>query len=207
MSEELQFEADTHTYRFAGQVVPGVTSVLEQLQYLQGVPWALLESARHFGNHVHMACDLFNRGDLDEDSLDPNLAPYLAAYKQFLSQTGFVVTASEQFVHHKRLRYAGRADLFGTWKDTTWVVDLKSGEVPFTIGAQLAAYQGAAVDRPRRRLCVQLGPDGYRLFEQKDLSDFSLFTSALNCYQFLKKHHPRKLDHANQSRRFEDSAT
>ena len=203
---ELLFEAETHTYWHAGKRVPGVTAVLEQLQHLQGVPWEVLKAAQVFGTHVHMACDLYNRGELDEEALDPHLMPYLEGYKRFLGETGFTVTASEQRLFNRKLLYAGTADLFGTWKGTTWVVDLKSGVVPSTVGAQLAAYQNAAAEKPRRRLCVQLSPGDYRLFEQKDPGDFSLFLSALNCYRHILKHNPGKFDHADQSRRFENTA-
>lgn len=198
MIEGLTFEAEGHMYRYKGQVVPSVTQILEPLQYLQGVPWEILEAAREFGVHVHLACHLWNSGELDEETLDPALAPYLADWKQFLSETGFFLTGSESRVFNKLHKYAGTADAFGNWKGTTWVLDIKSGVVPSTVGAQLAAYQQAASDRPRRRLCVQLTGHGYKLHEQKDLSDFSLFTSALNCYRHNQKHHPRSLEHGNR---------
>lgn len=186
----LEFDAETHTYRYGGRVVPGVTSVLEPLQYLDGVPWAVLEAAREFGTNVHLACHLWNQNELDLRALDPALLPYLRGWTRFLEESGFIVTASEQRVYNK-IGYAGTADAFGTWQGTTWVLDIKSGVVPDTVGPQLAAYQQAALDRPRRRLCVQLVGDGeYRLHEQKDLGDFQMFLSALNVYKFLQKRKP-----------------
>lgn len=187
---ELEFDARTHTYRHGGRVVPGVTSVLEQLQYLDGVPWAVLEAAREFGTNVHLACHLWNQGILNVEALDPALKPYLADWIAFLNETGFYVTASESRIFHQTFRYAGTADAFGTWQKTSWVVDIKSGAVPDTVGPQLAAYQQAAIMRPRRRLCVQLTGHGYKLHEQKDLSDFALFTSALNLYRYRMKRKP-----------------
>lgn len=191
MTEGLEFDAEGHVYRFKGRVVPGVTSILEPLQFLDGVPWSILEAAREFGTHVHLACHLHNIGQLDEELLDPALKPYLAGWKEFLDNSGFVVTSSEQRVYHSQLGYAGTADAFGTMIDTTWVIDIKSGVVPDTVGAQLAAYQQAYEPRPRRRMCVQLIGDGdYRVHEQKDLSDFALFQSALNIYKFRVKRKP-----------------
>jgi hypothetical protein len=188
---ELTFEPDGHIYRCDGRVVPGVTAVLEPLQYLEGVPWAVLEAAREFGTHVHIACDLWTRHMLDLESLDPALLPYLQGWIAFLAESGFVVTASEQRVHNRKLGYAGTADAFGTWKGTSWVLDIKSGVVPPTVGMQLSAYQMAADPIPRRRLCVQLTGDGhYKLHEQKNLADFNLFKSALNIFQFRQRRKP-----------------
>lgn len=188
MADGLQFDAERHIYTCNGRVVPGVTSVLEPLQFLDGVPWAVLEAARDFGSNVHLACHLFNTDKLDEAALDPALKPYLDGWIAFLNESGFHVMASEAQVHSRVFGYAGTADAFGTWQNTSWVVDIKSGVVPDTVGAQLAAYQHAARLRPRRRLCVQLTGDGrYRLHEQKDLSDFALFQSALNIYRYRMK--------------------
>lgn len=192
---ELTFEHEGHVYRYGGRVVPGVTSVLEPLQFLDGVPWAVLEAAREFGTHVHLACHLYNQDELDIATLDDALMPYLKGWIAFLSETGFVVTASEKRVYHRQIGYAGTADTLGEWQRTSWVVDIKSGVVPPTIGLQLAAYQQAAADtsamRPKRRLCVQLTGNGdYKLHEQKDPSDFHYFLSALNVHNFRQRRKP-----------------
>lgn len=193
MIDGLTFEAVGHVYRFNGIACPSVTQVLEPLQHLQGIPWAVLEEARERGTHVHEACHLLNQDDLDETALDARLARYVGSYKRFLSETGFVITASECRVFHRQMSYAGTADFFGTFRNTTWVVDIKSGVIPSTVGAQTAAYQQAATERPRRRACLQLSETDYRFVECKDLSDFSLFTSALNIFRFNQKHNPRAL--------------
>jgi hypothetical protein len=201
MIDGLTFEADGHVYRYKGRVVPSVTQVLEQLQYLQGIPWEVLKAAQEFGTHVHQACHLYNQNDLDEESLDPALVPWINSYKRFLSETGFVVVDSEMLVYNPLMRYAGQLDFWGRWRNTTWVVDIKSGVVPSTVGAQLSAYLNAmppAMEKPKKRACLQLSDTDYKFIEQKELSDFSLFTSALNCYRHNEKHNPRKLDNANR---------
>lgn len=220
MIDGLTFEAEGHVYRFKGRVVPSVTQVLEQLEVgsfvaaikeaMRGQTYAaqssaiadaiaVWQAAAEFGTHVHQACHLYNQDDLDEESLAPALMPYLNSYRLFLLETGFAVTGSETLLYNSLMGYAGAADIFGNWMQSTWVVDIKSGIVPKTVGAQLAAYQNAATKKPRRRLCLRLCPkeDGkpkYELYEQKELSDFSLFTSALNVYRFNQKHNSRKTD-------------
>lgn len=191
----LDFQEDGHIYRYKGAIVPGVTTVLQQLQYLQGIPWEVLEAAREFGTHVHQACHLYNQKDLVEEELDQALVPYLDQYKRFLSDTGFVVIQSELLVYNETARYAGQLDFTGNFRGTTWVVDIKSGVVPSTVGAQTAAYQGAipVASRPKKRACLQLSATDYRFIEQKEFGDFSLFLSALNCYRHNQKFNPRAL--------------
>ncbi len=187
----LEFEESGHVYRFQGREVPSVTTILASLESFAGVSAAILEAAREFGQHAHLACHLDNAGELDEESLDPALAPYVVGWRAFKSDTGFAVTSSEVRLYHATHKYAGTADAIGTLGGKCTVVDIKSGVVPATVGAQLAAYQSAATSAGtpvKRRLCVQLIGDGqYKLHEQKDPADWNLFLSALNIHHWLIK--------------------
>ena len=183
----IEFDAPTHVYRHEGRVIPSVTQILRAIENFDFVKPEILERAREFGRHAHQATDLFDRGELDEDSLDVALVPYLNGWKKCLLETGMVVTHSEQIVHNARMKYAGTLDKRATWKGTTWLVDLKSGGVPRSVGAQTSAYQMALEDKPRRRLCVQLKPDDYRLIACDKTTDFALFTSCLNIWNHLNE--------------------
>ena len=73
----FEFREEGHIYLLNGVRIPGVTEVL---------PWGYgsgHEFQRLRGKHVHSAIQLFNEGVLDEDSLDPQLLPYLSAYRKF----------------------------------------------------------------------------------------------------------------------------
>ena len=107
----LVFEEAGHVYRYHDKVVPSVTQLLSPLHDWGMISVNTLERAREFGVHVHKAVHLYNRGTLDEDSLDPNLVPRLNAYKMFLAETGFKVTASECLVYNEVLGYAGTYDI------------------------------------------------------------------------------------------------
>lgn len=189
----LDFDEATHTYRDSrGVVVPGVTSVLEPLQLYdwEDNPFItpdVLQRARDFGRHVHLAVHLFNIGELIEEELDPALVPYLAGWKAFLFETGCTITHSEQIVHHRRYGYAGMLDSRGLLSKRHWLIDVKTGSViPWTVGYQTAAYQEALPpdERPKNRLAVQLLENGrFRIHEQKDQGDFQIFLSALNIFK------------------------
>lgn len=189
LAHAIDFDAATHTYRVAGIVRPSVTQILHPIHNFDHVDPDVLERARQFGTHVHAATDLFDRGILDEDNLDLPLVPYLEAYKTFLLETGFVVTHSEERVYNPRQKYCGTLDRRGTWKGSTWLLDFKSGAVPRSVGLQTAGYQMSLDpgERPKRRLCLQLKRNSYRLIKCEESSDWSYFVGFLNVHRFMHR--------------------
>lgn len=190
----VEFDKQTHTYKLNGRRIPSVTQVLAPLEDFSRVPHDVLEAARLFGQHVHEACDLFNRGELDWLSLDPALVPYVESWRKFINDTGAVVIASEMRLVHPTLGYAGTPDVILAWGNRTVLPDLKStATVPHTVGAQTAAYakayQSMVGGREPDRYCIQLGADGkYKLHPRRDPADWSLFLSCLNIFKFKEKH-------------------
>ncbi len=199
----LEFDPVEHRYQLDGRPVPSVTQVLDPLLELWRVPADVLEAAAAFGTHVHMAVDLFNKGELDEAELDPALAPYLQGWKAFLYQTGSQVADSEFRVYHDFYGYAGTLDTTVLMPgrrgrgEVLTLADVKSGVVPITVGLQTAAYEAArrsmGLAPCRDRLCVQLFDQEpfFRLHVLNDPSDWSLFLSALNVHKFKEKHNVR----------------
>lgn len=192
---ELQFDESTHAYSVGSRKVPSVTQVLRQIDDLEGIPHDLLEAAAHFGRHVHQAVDLFNKGTLDEATLDPFLEPYLAGWQLFLKQTGAGVLESERRVYHRKLNYGGTFDQIVAWHTLPELVDVKSGAaVPRSVGPQTAAYRMAYLSEDpsnqlgRARYCVHLLGNGkYKLSKYTDPQDWTIFVSALNCWNWIKK--------------------
>jgi hypothetical protein len=187
---KLDFNAEAHEYHLDGQPVPGVTRVLEILDDFEGVPWHLLEAARKFGQHVHEACALMVREELDWASLDPALMPYVEAAKRFIEESGVVVRACELRVANAALRYAGTLDLLGEWRGLG-LFDFKSGVFPRSVGPQTAAYAAAYQQefglRVARRYCVQLNPslpNGYKVHALTNTADWHIFVSCLNVWRY-----------------------
>jgi hypothetical protein len=189
----LEFDEPTHSYKLDGRPVPGVTSVLDPLQKLDDIPPDVLAAAAEFGQHVHQACHLHNLDDLDWQSLDPRLALYVEGYRNFLADTGFQVIHSEKRVASKRCQYAGTLDLFGLLQRRPSMIDIKStAALPRIVGPQTAAYSEALTEttgeKAARRYCLHLGPHlgarAYKLVEQKNPQDFTVFVSALNIYRW-----------------------
>lgn len=191
---QIEFDEAAHRYTVNGERFPSVTEVLDPLLELDGIPKATLKAAAQFGTHVHLACHLYDKGVLDEPALDPHLAPYLAAWKLFLRDTGSTVIHSEVRVVHPKLRYAGTLDKILKLgrainrREPKVLLDIKSGEVPRTVGPQCAAYEAAYSTEPLPRYCLQLRGDAtYRLTKLADPTDWSIFLSALNLHHWRNK--------------------
>jgi hypothetical protein len=187
------FDPEKHEYALNGLRLPSVTQILESVGLspdYSGVPADHLEFARDRGDKVHKATALDDRGDLDEDTLDPRIAPYLEAWRQFRRDHHFEPVEIEFMFYSKRHGYAGTLDRLGasdlaehTLIDlkTCQKIDLKS------VGPQTGGYSwgycefsGQAIYKQIKRFAVRLQPDGYKLIECKNRQDFDVFLHALS---------------------------
>jgi hypothetical protein len=187
----LAFDAPSHTYRDALGVVPGVTQVLRPLVDFSRIPPAVLAAKADLGTRVHLACELDDHDDLDEASVQDDVAPYLAAYRRFRLDSWAEVLASEQQVYSATHRYAGTLDRVLLLDGARVLVDLKTCiTTPSSAGPQTAAYLHALADRAvTRRAALRLRPDGtYRLDPLTDPNDFSTFLGCLAVHRHLEKH-------------------
>lgn len=186
---KLEFEPIFHEYRIDGRIAPSVSQVLAPLEDFESVPRETLESARIFGQHVHEACALLVRDELDWASLDPALVPYLMGARRFLEESGITIIASETRVVCPKLRVAGTLDILGHWRNTECVIDWKAtAAIPRSVGPQTSAYEqlyrsmrGGA---KRRRYCVQLRDNDYRVVPLTDPADWNIFLSCLNLWRY-----------------------
>lgn len=195
----LSFDEATHTYRYQGVEVPGVTSVLKPLMDFAHVPADVLAAAAAFGTAVHKACELDDLDQLDEEALDDALAPYLAAWRKFSRDYDVEWHGIERKVFHPQLRYAGALDRNGLVRldprrdyRVPAIVDIKSGAQLYpAVGPQLAAYHRALNESSvtTKRLAVQLKPDGnYAAKWHEDPTDFAVFCSLLTLRNWCAKH-------------------
>ena len=195
-SLDVEFREDNHTYHVMGVEVPSVTRILKSITNFGGIPGHILEKARIRGQNVHAAVDLYDSGQLNEETLHPEIAAYLKGYKKFLHESAAVVIASELIVHSPTYKFAGRVDKVFLLRDKYTIVDVKAtAALPKTAGAQTAAYRQAYEEssgiRVPNRHVVQLRPNGYTLYPMKDAADWSLFQSCLNVWHFNSKFNPR----------------
>jgi hypothetical protein len=187
---KLEFRPDDHTYYIEERQVPSVSSVLEPLNQLDGIPPSTLERARLLGQHAHKAIALMLYKALEWRKLDPVLVPYCMAAQKFVKEADVRVLSIEHRMGDPGLKFAGTLDLLGIMGKYTCVYDWKCVDtMPRTAGPQTAAYdylyRRNTGSRPLKRYGVQLFSDGtYKLFPFEDPRDWNFFQSALNIWHW-----------------------
>lgn len=190
----FEFNTERHEYRVDGAIVPSVTRIISPLYNFDMVGEELLRLAAERGSAVHKATELFDRDDLDEESLDPQLVPYLEAWKRFRAETGFVPELIERQVYDSIHGYAGTLDRVALLGRTRAVVDIKTGSsLHPAVGVQLAAYQAALGKEGIQalgRYAVQLRPNGtYRLEQYTSPHDLPTFFALMTIARFKERNH------------------
>jgi hypothetical protein len=188
---ELTFDEDAHIYRYRGKVVKSVTQILKEEGFMNSSYWG--ESSAEAGKFRHLACHLYDIGDLAEDNLDEDIRPYLDAYVQFKSETGFTVSESEIPHYQSVWDYAGTPDKVGRFPNHTIdsIIDIKTGLLQAWTALQSTAYE-LFFNTPMRRYALELRGDAtYRLTEYKDREDRNVWLAALKINRWKEMHNAR----------------
>jgi hypothetical protein len=170
------------------------------VDWLKRIPDYQRDLAADLGTRVHSLAEQVGRGDKVE--LSPIELPYIAAFRRFLEESGFVIELSEFMVANLTLGYAGTGDLIGKLDGKRWLLDIKTSQVgkgPYAeTGLQLAGYAKAEfIGRPgeptkhklppcQRFAVLHLSPAGYRLVPYAvDAETWRTFRAALVVSRWL----------------------
>ena len=181
----IEFDAATHTYTVNGEEWPSVTTIIQDAGLCNMIGWNAASATK--GTHVHEACRLWDAGELDEDVLDERLRPYLAGWKKFCEETGWITEEAEVVVGHEERRYAGTLDRIGLYPCDKFLVDIKTGAKQKWHGLQLAAYakahgQGYPV------MAVRLTPAGNYIIDEYDVDEcWPTFEAAARLWWWKKE--------------------
>ena len=176
----ITFDPETHAYTIDGQPVPSVTTILQDMGFINCDFFT--EYGRERGKLVHRIIHWHITGELDEATIDPELQGYLDAWGAFTADTGFVSLETEKPLGSALHRFCGTPDHIGKLNGHDVVLDAKTGVIAPWAGIQLAGYE-ILKGRPLKRFALQLKEDGkYSLKEFKDRQDRGVFLSALACW-------------------------
>jgi hypothetical protein len=183
----IEFFEKTHTYIVDGKETPSVTTVLNRLNNYSYIDKDVLARAAKFGTAVHKATELYDKNELDIDTLDAALLPYVEGWDLFLQDYKPDFLEIEYRISSV-YGYAGTLDRYAKIKDYRATIDIKSGStIPKTTGLQLAAYQQGLIEdgkQSERRFAVHLKPFDYKVINYKDITDFTVFNSALTLHKW-----------------------
>lgn len=155
-SADVEFDEATHTYSYNGVVLPSVTQILQAEGFVNTAFYD--EWSRNKGSMVHLAVKYYLSGELDEETLDPEIVPYLTAFKRFCDDTAFTVDQTEIPKRHTIYKYAGTPDIIG-----------------------------GALDKKCHRYALELHNNGkYTLIPFTDRNDGQIFLAAVACHNWKK---------------------
>lgn len=193
--KELLFDETTHTYRYDGQLVPGVTSVLEGvgLSDFSMVPPDILEQAKAFGTEVHRITEKLDRNEDIPTGISEASGLYLCHYIKFLNDLDVEIIDIEKRVFCEKFLYAGTLDRIAVLKKLSLqpvLFDIKTGQKSISHQVQTAAYEYAYKTDKRQKMdryTLYLSEDGYKLSEaHASRKDFDVFLAALSVHNFKK---------------------
>jgi hypothetical protein len=154
----VEFISDGHIYTDArvdgvGRLYPSVTTILKAEGFIDTRFYD--DWSRDRGSMIHLATAYDDAGELDEENLDPVILPYLAAWRRFRKESGFIPESIEPPMMSTAYKYAGTPD--------------RIGDLPGRI----------------KRAAVELHDDGtYRLYPYTDRQDAGLWLSILACHRW-----------------------
>lgn len=131
--EGLVFDPETHTAMVGAEHLPSVTTILRHAQMTPDFynwldPWYLTR-----GKYVHLASELYDKGTLDESTIDDTIKPYLEAYKAFRRDFSATITGIEVQLYHPVYKYFGIVDRI-IEGNTCYSLHLKPGQrVPYKL--------------------------------------------------------------------------
>lgn len=192
-AERLTFDPVTHLYRLDGDVIPSVTQILKGvgLSDYSHIPADTLQRAAERGTVVHQIIEFYEKGVLDESSIDPALRGYFESYLR-AKDAGLLFDDNrpeeiEKQVFSEKYKYAGTLDQ--SYCD--WINDIKTGQPQPEHGLQLTAYWMCEHDitaKPWLLTCTYLHDDGSTADVVKYDYEPLAWLSMASCYRWREKH-------------------
>jgi hypothetical protein len=175
-----------HVYTVDGIEKPGVNEIMKAAGLIDDMWYN--DTACLRGTYVHKAVHLHHTVGLNTKTLDSELIPYMDAYYDFLSVTGFSPVIIEEPAYCEDYGYCGSVDLIGDVNEENSLIDIKTGSVPKWVGVQTSAYENLWKEsKIKKRFALNLKPTGkWSLIPLNNRKDLSVFLSCLTVFNYKK---------------------
>jgi hypothetical protein len=182
--ETLKQHGEAFTYE--GRAIPRLTAIMQALGIVDygDIPGVAREFYLDRGRKAHKATELWDRGLLREETLDPVLVGYLEGWKNAVLDLNLNFTHIEDRMVNEVYWYTCQLDRRGTWDGVPAIVEIKSGKIEWWTGMQLAGQAACVPDgQEYKRLGIELPGDGtYKAYPFTDKTDRPLILSAVSLY-------------------------
>lgn len=147
------------------------------------------------GTYVHKATYLYDKRDLNFDTLDPQLLGYVNGWIKFRDEHPQIkILKGEMTVFSERMRCAGTLDILAESPGCLEIIDKKAATslnpaVEIQTAAYMTMYREMTNEkRTIKRRAVQLFPDGtYKSRILADVNDVGIWLSAANLHNWKLK--------------------
>ena len=183
----IEFDADTHTYKVDGKILPSVTTItgiLSSIEYKE-IDKEILERAAKRGSAVHKAIEDYTLwGDYD---LDIEYEPYMEQFKKALEKYQFKTQKTEFMLTNNEI--CGTLDNMSILNGDIIIIDYKTTatihkkllEAQFGGYKLLCDYNGIKVDK---WYGLFLNKKGYKFIEIQPNVD--IFLKCQHIYEYYK---------------------
>ena len=189
LKDAALIRTSSHRYFLGPVELPSLNRIMKAgglADDFSAIPPAILERKRYIGEHVHKACELYLRGDLDEATIWADALPYFEGFKRYHDSIGNPKARAIE------TPVCSREHLFACTPDIEWDCDGGVDEIKTSvklsgyIGAQTAAQVLCISGKnDRRRGAIQLKKDGTFAYKPLgDPDDFHAFLGALSVFRF-----------------------
>lgn len=194
---DLLFEEEEHIYTKHGRVYESVTQKIKKAGLSENfgmVSAEVMDAARQRGKLVHMACEFYNEGVLNLDSVHESIRGYVLGYIRFRKECNIEICAVEQRLcaditpmeGTEDVPLAATPDLVCIIDGIRAVVDLKTSQtMNKPMGIQTAGYRFLwnyihKLQPIEQRFGLKLKPNAdYKLVEHTDPDDRIAFWDCL----------------------------
>ena len=171
---------ENHRYTLDDKKMDGLTSTIGEAGLISGYgsDWY-----KQRGSFVHTATEYWDKGELDESTVDPQIKGYLESWKQFRKDQNYTPTHIEYQIYHPELMVGMKIDRL------PGPIDLKAGVHEHWHILQIAVHWATLMchgmyDLAKSPQDVYLDPDGgppkvkpYKTSEMRDA--FKVYASML----------------------------
>lgn len=184
---EFFFDRDKHEYYVDRERWPSITDCMRSSGIID--PNQVSDYHLWVGTATHRAIELYIRGVLNIETLDPELKPRLVAWDEFTKGTGFVPEGSEISRYNPTLRFCGTLDVLGHFPDgQEGIVEIKSGNVSKWAGVQTAGQDILLGGKYRKRYGLKIPAEGRPVVRPfTDIDDYNVFRACVTITNWKTK--------------------
>ncbi len=187
--QAIKLDRESHIY---SPNLPSVTSILQGAGLVDASYYT--DEGKQRGSMVHLALQYLDEGDLDESSIDPEIAGYVESYKKFKEISGYAPEWIELPMKDPAGVYAGTPDRIMVTRPRS-LDDIKTGDYQPWHRLQTAAYVNMLEDPfSYERRCIYLKKDGglpkVEVFPKAEYTyDLTVFLSCINIANWRERHY------------------